>query len=557
MTIFFNTFLICFLYYIIGQSYINLKNNFSNCCLLIINGAIILSFVALFLNFFLKLDLFENTIIFTLAIIYAFYKNSFNKIINIKNLKSLILISLFATILIILSDSNRPDSGLYHFPFIKLLNDEKIIVGLTNINSRFGTISIIQYLQAISNNFLTKNNGMLLPLSIIPSAIYLYFYSEINLQLKKQSVNNKIYLLFLFFSFIFFSFKMNRYGEYGNDYIPHFLVFFLLSLILKYKNKIKISNVYFYSTFIFLNKIIFLPIFLFAIIILKFNFKKKNIFNKKIFFVTFVLLLWILKNILHSGCLFWPIEKSCIQDLSWFNKDINSTQHVSKLSAANEAWSKAWPDQKTKVETFDEYINGYKWINVWLSKHGKKIFKILLIYVSITIIISFFLKKNSNAILNKNISNSSKNELITYISIFALSSVIWFLKFPVYRFGISNLILSLILLLILFNNRIDFNKKNIKLVKYISILCITIFISKNMLKLQNYNVNYKNHPWPKYYSFDKKNEEIDLFKVKLFDKFSHYRANGLCMYSKSPCTHEKVSKLLNIKKKYSYKIYYF
>ena len=135
------------------------------------------------------------------------------------------LISLFATVIIYLADNNRPDSGLYHFPFIKLLNDEKLIIGITNINSRFGTISIIQYLQAISNNVITNTNGMLLPLSILPSAIYLYFFNEINIQIKKK-VKNKPFLLFIFFSLIFFTYKMNRYGQYGNDYIPHFLFFF-------------------------------------------------------------------------------------------------------------------------------------------------------------------------------------------------------------------------------------------------------------------------------------------------------------------------------------------
>ena len=557
MTIFLNTFLTCFLYYIIGRSYTNLKNSFSNCCLLIINGAIILSFLALLINFFFKLSIITNSIVFLLLIFYTFYKITYNKIINVKNFKSLIFISLCATILIFLGDSNRPDSGLYHFPFIKLLNDEKIIIGITNINSRFGTISIIQYLQAISNNLLTETNGMLLPLSILPSTIYLYFFNEVNLQLKKIQISNKIYLLYIFFSLIFFSFKMNRYGEYGNDYIPHFFVFFLLSLILKYKNKINFSNIYFYSTFIFLNKIIFLPIFLFSLIILKYNFTKKKLFNKKNFAISFFLALWILKTLLNSGCLFWPIEKSCINNFSWFNTDKNSVQYVSNIGNINEAWAKAWPDQKVKTETIEEYISGYKWIKVWLSKHGKKIFKILLIYTLILIIISVLFKKNSNKDLSKNIDNISKNKLITYISIFGLSSFIWFVKFPVFRFGISNLTLIIILILVLVNNKIVFNKKNIRLVKYISIFCITIFISKSMLKLQKYDKKYNNHPWPKYYNFDEKNFDVNLLDVKLDSKFSHYRAKGLCMYSKSPCTNEKVSDLLNMKKILSYKIYYF
>tara|TARA_B100000959_G_C14944849_1_gene609411 strand:+ start:1369 stop:1605 length:237 start_codon:yes stop_codon:yes gene_type:complete len=78
-----------------------------------------------------------------------------------------------------------------------------------------------------------------------------------------------------------------------------------------------------------------------------------------------------------------------------------------------------------------------------------------------------------------------------------------------------------------------------------------------MLKLQKYDKKYNNHPWPKYYNFDEKNFDVNLLDVKLDSKFSHYRAKGLCMYSKSPCTNEKVSDLLNMKKILSYKIYYF
>ena len=115
MTIFLNTIITCFFYYIIGQSYSNLKNSFSNYCLLIINGAIILSFIALLTNFFFGLNILINTAIFILIIIYGFYRNSFKKIFNKKNFKALILISLFATILIFLSNSNRPDAGLLNY----------------------------------------------------------------------------------------------------------------------------------------------------------------------------------------------------------------------------------------------------------------------------------------------------------------------------------------------------------------------------------------------------------------------------------------------------------
>ena len=64
----------------------------------------------------------------------------------------------------------------------------------------------------------------------------------------------------------------------------------------------------------------------------------------------------------------------------------------------------------------------------------------------------------------------------------------------------------------LVNHKLVLVSKNINLIKYISIFCITAFISKNMIKLENYNQKYNNYPWPKYYNFDDKNLEIKLYK---------------------------------------------
>ena len=51
-----------------------------------------------------------------------------------------------------LEDSNRPDAGLYHLPFINIINDSKLIFGSANLEFRFGHTSILQYLAAGFNN---------------------------------------------------------------------------------------------------------------------------------------------------------------------------------------------------------------------------------------------------------------------------------------------------------------------------------------------------------------------------------------------------------------------
>ena len=90
-----------------------------------------------------------------------------------------------------------------------------------------------------------------------------------------------------------------------------------------------------------------------------------------------------------------------------------------------------------------------------------------------------------------------------------------------------------------------------------SLMCLFIFVSKNMIKFSDLNIKYNNHPWPRYYSFDHENLPIKLKKIYIEDTFSHYFADGLCMYSKSPCTNYKIDKKLKLRMKFNYKIYYF
>ena len=80
--------------------------------------------------------------------------------------------------LVLYSNINRPDAGLYHLPYIQLINENKILLGITNIHSRFGHISILQYLSAIYNNNYFPIESIVLPPAILAGAIFLYFFSS-------------------------------------------------------------------------------------------------------------------------------------------------------------------------------------------------------------------------------------------------------------------------------------------------------------------------------------------------------------------------------------------
>ena len=149
---------------------------------------------------------------------------------------------------------NRPDAGLYHLPFISILNESKIIFGINNIHFRFGHTSILQYTSAINNNYLFKENGISIPLASIVSFFYIYFLNDIWKIIKKKN-EPKISDFFSLFILIYISYKIIRYSSFGNDAVPHLTFFYLISYILKNNLKnIDFNKTFLISVFIFINK---------------------------------------------------------------------------------------------------------------------------------------------------------------------------------------------------------------------------------------------------------------------------------------------------------------
>ena len=168
------------IFLIIGQIYLiknktNEKEKLTHLCEQSIFGFILISFFALLINFFTSLNQVINSI-FLLLLISLIIIFQYKKIFQ--NFKLIFLFSILSGLitffLICLDNIYRPDGGLYHYPFIKILNNEKIILGISNLYYAYGTNSIIQYTSAIYNNLLFKDNGMIMPLANLISIIFLY-----------------------------------------------------------------------------------------------------------------------------------------------------------------------------------------------------------------------------------------------------------------------------------------------------------------------------------------------------------------------------------------------
>ena len=400
-------------------------------------GILSASFIALIVNFFFPLNETNNSIFLILIILFfLFFKFKFQKIEYL----FILLASILSFSIILFDNEYRPDAGLYHLPYIQILNDHNVFLGLTNLHTRFGHISIIQYLSAFNLNIITGQIGIIIPTSIIFSLIYLYFLYDIRKFLKK-SEKFSIGKIFSIFIIIYITYKINRYSEFGNDAPAHLLFFYLISkfLYLKKNSFENLHNIYLHSVYLFLNKIFFIFIFIF---LFYFLFRKKKFFwNIAMSLPTFFIFSWILKNVLVSGCLFFPIKITCFESLKWTNLHL-----IESASNEADAWAKAWPQNLDKNISMKEFTKNFNWVEAWLSAHFKYIVKILLPYILFMIFILFYIlninKKSSNDLMKN-------DKLVLFILLSVIGTISFFLKFPVYRYGYSYLILSIFMIFFL------------------------------------------------------------------------------------------------------------
>ncbi len=504
------------------------KKNFEENGLL---GFVLIGFVALFINFFSPLKSPLNDF-FLLIIIFFGFKLKFFDQKRISLFKKIILTSLISYIFIIYSNVNRPDALLYHLPYSKILNDDKIILGLTNLHSRFGHISIYQYISSIFVNKIFSSEGVLIPISLVPSFFFLYCYKKFKADFKIKNLRINSFIIFLILIISLYSF--NRYSGWGNDAQAHIYYFLSIIYFLDYNSNQKNLDIFnklmITSLFTFLIKPFYVISFLMPLAFFIIKKDKISILKSKIFFfLIFFSLMWFLKNFLISGCLIYPIKHTCIEKTSWYNDS-----RTIKAAIEGEGWAKDWGNRKKELNSisFNEYVNNFKWVETWLDNHFKVVIKKVIpviIFLILNVIVFYFtncLKKNNK---------KEKDYLIIFLYIINLFGFLaWFSEFPIFRYGSSYIYSFLIFsLYFLFLRDIDLNNfVRLKLlfvfIIYFGFFSITL---KNLIRIYK-TENTSIYP----IMFDK---NFDGEVVKFFNSdglFIHYRnEKGLCGFSKSPC----------------------
>ena len=161
----------------------------------IIYGIFLLIFISLILNFFFPLKYFLiPTILLGIIFFFICLKRG-----NLKVNLLFYFLLIFFLVFISYRHGNNVDSPMYHLQIIKWISEEKIVIGLTNLEIRFGSNSLWFYLMSLFQ-FKLNNFNTIYIFNFIP--IVILFYETIN---KKKSLSY-IYLVACICFLIFFSY---------------------------------------------------------------------------------------------------------------------------------------------------------------------------------------------------------------------------------------------------------------------------------------------------------------------------------------------------------------
>ena len=381
----FKLFLFNFFFLILGKAIsILLKKLIGQNNLLSLNitlGLFVIGSYSFIFNFFSgTLSIFFLSILlitFFSSLLIIYFNKEIKYLLNKKNILILLFLSFF---LFIYSNQLPPgyDAGLYHIPHQVFIQNEKIIFGLVNMHERFGLSTFYNYIAALlwfDNDFTFVSF-----LQSIYLIIFFLFLYEI-LKIKK-----KIYDIIVFSTLltmpIWFRYNISGFSLVDLPYSIFFYISVILSILILNKETKKKETYFFYFTITFSlsfmhksNGVLLFPLFLTILFFVYNNFKIKKLFFYVLSIPTAIVILWLFRTVIITGCFVYPVKMTCL-DFFWINDLI-----AEETLGAIKNWS----------------FRGIEFLNINLFYKY-----IMLIFFSLLLLIIFFKYFNLKKILFKN-----------------------------------------------------------------------------------------------------------------------------------------------------------
>jgi len=418
------------------------NNDNSNLFELYLLSIPLLTFIGIFIHFFYKIDFLIVILINFLGLLFF---TIYSKKINYKNtLKIIFFITIFL-FPFLLGNSLHEDFYYHHLPYLNLINNYKIIFGLVNFNDVLAN----PYMSWFNYSALFALPPYKFELNFIIN--YLFFFCFISF-LTAEIIYSKFYkyklitFIILAISIVVFS----KIKDHGADVPPQIFIILGFINLLKYNYK-KESNIYlFYSILFFTTSIIFrinsifiLPLLTYCLFLLV---KEDRLIINNLKFTIFIIILsltFFSKNLINTGCIFYPVNFTCIKTINWSLDPEITSKRMNLLEASSKGYmfySKSintttnkfvWSEAKNILNHNDYLKSDVRfWIKYWLMDHDINrllnipIISLILIFI-IIIFVKFRLSKKPEV-------TKIENFLIILI---LLSILFWFLKTPQSRFA--------------------------------------------------------------------------------------------------------------------------
>jgi len=475
-------------------------------------GFLILYFVILVVHFFSSInDYFIYCTYFILLFYFLFNFKSWLNELKISSYKFGIIFLIF--ILLSITNNHHDDLYIFQLPIINYMQNFKIVFGLINLNDFIGQGHSFYEIMSLFKVPIYENRAYFLLPVIFLNFFVIYLFEK----LKEEK--NYLIKYFIYFIIILLIVRFSRSKEYGTD-IPILCLLFYIQL--NFLSFLNTKNFQFFlksilaSIFCIILKLYGITslIYLLAFIpILKKDIFK--IFEKKriLIFLISILILTIIKNFIVSGCLFYPISKTCFdkENISWAVSKEVAQQRNEFYNAQVKGW-RAY----TKNINEGEFINAKDYLDSNTVERIKGLLsdkdfeKILigLILPILFILVSIFYKEKIKI-------NFSSNILIMLLLFVPL--LIWLILFPQSRYGYFSYI-SIIIFYISFNY-LKVGKFNKRIVVTSFSILLFFLVTKNVSRIKNEissNIyGYDNYPIKKFRSDDYTVNYVDNIKFNV------------------------------------------
>jgi len=321
------------------------------------------------------------------------------------------------------------DAKDYHLNAQNYINESKVIIGLSNLYLGYGWSTIHEY---ISVNFWSGENFIGLHFLNLVYFVTVFNFFTFHLYYKRNVIFKNTGLFFLIYGFLDnFGFGGGNNGfiqiqSVGKPDVAFGILFFLINLMMLAKileNKFEFNDLIFISYSIFfafqirISGIYLSPLFFYFLYrCIKTNEISLYIYFKKIKVLFFLLVAWVIKNLLITSCLVFPISFTCFNTFSWSLKKTDLENYYYILSVVQ--------NQRIIFSSGEEFFN---WANHWFNHAYNST-------IILNFIISFFVILIINKFISKNESKSFKNNL--KLSLYFLFLIgVWFITAPVVRYG--------------------------------------------------------------------------------------------------------------------------